>query len=516
MLLSGHLRTEARVSTSNPVVISDFRQVYEAVALPVLIIDHETWRILAVNEAALEQYGYEREEFVGLPVLEVRPPEGRAEARRVMSEAPHGFWRTTAVLHSRKDGSVFSADVWSRDAVVDGRSVRIVTIHEVTERIQLQQELQQAQKMEVVGRLAGGVAHDVNNALTTIIGAVNLLLDDFRGDPQTSNDLESVLTAARRVSLLTRRLLAFSRQQVMRVETLSLADVVARSVAMLDFLEDHVELRTRIDPGSWNVRVDAVQFEQVILNLAVNAQDAMPGGGTLLLATGNFSISPQDASNDPSVPPGDYAVLIVEDTGIGMDEITRGRAFEPFFTSKPPPEGTGLGLSTAYGIVRQSGGYIKVESEPGVGTTFRILLPRVGGSDAKAALLGESAARGARTAVVVEADEGVRRSTSRVLEGMGDTVISAGSGEDVVEMLEASDENPHLLVSALSLPGMDGRELADCLQATDPDMGVLLLSGYALEADRLNTVAGGRRVLSRPFSVESLTEAVRRVLEYDS
>lgn len=495
-------------------VIEDYRQVYEAVALPVLIIDHVSWRILAVNEAALTQYGYERDEFVGLPVLEVRPPDGQAEARQVMSELPHGFWKATAVRHCRKDGSVFSADVWSRDTVIHGRAVRIATIHEVTERLQLQQELQQAQKMEVVGRLAGGVAHDFNNALTVIIAGSHFLLDQLRHDPEIKADLESILEAADRAALLTRRLLAFSRRQVMREQVCPLAEVVARSVALLEpILGGHIELQTRIDAGSWPVRVDPLQLEQVILNMAVNARDAMPGGGTLILATANISVSARDASTIETVPPGDYAVLSVSDTGIGMDAVTRARIFEPFFTTKPPPEGTGLGLSMAYGIVRQSGGFITVESNPGSGTTFRILLPKVGRTPEEAAAVLEPAAPGGRRVLLVDSDDDVRRSTCRVLEGLGYTLVSTPSAEAALASLEGSHEVPDLLVTALTLPGMHGDGLADRLQTAVPGLRVLFVSGYAVEGNEdLKGVAGGRRILQKPFSVESLIEAVRQVL----
>lgn len=501
------------MTPSDLFVIEDYRQVYEAVALPVLIIDHASWRILAVNEAALSQYGYDREEFVGLPVLEVRPPEGQAEARQVMSEIPHGFWKTTVVRHRRKDGSVFSADVWSRDTVVDGRPVRIATIHEVTERLQLQQELQHAQKMEVVGRLAGGVAHDLNNALAAIIATSHFLLAQLRDDPEARTDLDMILKAADRAALVTRHLLAFSRQQFMRNQISPLADMVERSARLLErVLEGHIELRTQLDPGSWPVQVDAVQLEQVIMNMAVNAQDAMPGGGTLVLATANISASPRDAAKNPQVPPGDYAVLTISDTGTGMDEVTRTRIFEPFFTTKPPPDGTGLGLSVAYGIVRQSGGFITVDSDPGAGTTFRILLPRAGQTP-QATSIQERAVPGVRTVLVVDGDDGVRRSTCRVLEGLGYAVVSTASAEEALTTLDGSEEVPDLLVAALTLPGMDGAELADRLQASVPGLGVLFLSGYALEGDDYDKdVAGGRRLLQKPFSVESLTEAVRRVL----
>ncbi len=503
------------MTASDPFLIGDYRQVYDGVALPVLVIDHASWVILAANDAALEQYGYEREEFVGLSALEVRPPEGRAEAIQVMSEMPHGFWKTTAARHCRKDGSLFAADVWSRDTVVDGRPVRIATIHEVTERLQIQRELQQAQKMEVVGQLAAGVAHDFNNALTVILGGLELLMEHVGDDPDTKTDVEVIQRAAHRASVLTRHLLAFSRKQVMRVEVCSLAEVVERSVELLErVLTDHIEIRSRIDPDRWPVRVDANQLEHVIMNLAVNAQDAMPRGGVLVLATENVSVSPEDARKDPSIPPGDYAQLTVEDTGTGMDEITRARVFEPFFTTKPAPQGTGLGLSMAYGIVRQSGGFITVDSAPGVGTTFRILLPRASPTSSENTPTHEPVPPGGGPRVlVVDDDDDVRRATCRVLEGLGWTVVSVASAEQAMAAFEGSAEEPDLLVTALGLPGIDGEALADRLQSSDPRLRVLLLASYALEGDdSLRSFTGGRGLLQKPFSVESLSEAVRRVL----
>ena len=503
------------MTASDPFVIDDYRQVYDGVALPVLIIDHASWVILAVNDAALKQYGYEREEFVGLSALEVRPPEGRAEAIRVMSEMPHGFWKATAVRHCRKDGSLFTADVWSRDTVVDARPVRIATIHEVTERVQIQWELQQAQKMEVVGQLAAGVAHDFNNALTVILGGSELLMEQFRDDPDAKADLEVIQRAAHRAAVLTRHLLAFSRKQVMRVEVCSLAEVVERSVDLLErVLTDHIEIQSRIDPDSWPVRVDAIQLEHVIMNLAVNAQDAMPGGGALVLAAENVSVSPEDARKDPTIPPGDYAALTVSDTGTGMDEITRARVFEPFFTTKPAPQGTGLGLSMVYGIVRQSGGFITVDSDPGAGATFRILLPRTTLTPAEATPIHEHVpAGGGPKVLVVDDDDEVRRPTCRVLEVLGWTVVSTASAEEALAAFEGSEETPDLLVTALSLPGMDGMALADRLQSSDPGLGVLFLSSYAVEGNEsLRSFTGGRGLLQKPFSVESLSVAVRRVL----
>jgi CheY-like chemotaxis protein len=261
------------------------------------------------------------------------------------------------------------------------------------------------------------------------------------------------------------------------------------------------------------VQVDAIQFEQVLVNLAVNAQDAMPDGGMLILDTANRTVSAGDALRDPRVPAGEYAVLSVSDTGVGMDELTRARVFEPFFTTKPPPHGTGLGLSMAYGIVRQSGGYFTVESAPGQGATFRIYLPRANPPvSAATPVVGGGASR-ARVVLVVDSDDGVRRSTGRVLEGMGYAPIYAASAREALQALDASGTRPELLVTSLSLPGMDGRELADRVQAAVSGVRVLFLSGYAMEGDDdLRDIAGGRRLLKKPFSVDALIEAVRQVV----
>jgi len=373
--------SQAASAPEAPVALDRYRQIYEGVALPVLMIDAESWLIVAVNRAAVAQYGYPRDEFVGLSALDLRPPEGRAEARKVLLEMPHGFWKTSAVQHCRKDGSLLVVDVWSQDTVVDGRAVRIATISDVTERVQLQLELQQSQKMEAVGRLAGGIAHDFNNSLASIIGNAGLLRESFGDDPAWATELADILRSAERAAALTQQLLAFSRKQVMRVVLVPLNDVVLRAELLLrPAIGGHIDVQTLIAAGTGSVRVDPTQLEQAILTLAVNAQDAMPGGGALVLATRNVSLAGDETTDGSTVPAGDYAEFTMRDTGIGMDDVTRARAFEPFFTTKPPPEGTGLGLSVVYGIVRQCGGFITVDSAVGQGATFRILLPRVEGS----------------------------------------------------------------------------------------------------------------------------------------
>ncbi len=499
-----------------PAALADrYREIYEAVALPVLVIDAESWQILAVNEAAVKQYGYPRDEFVGLSVLDVRPPDGQAEARRVLSEMPHGFWKATAVRHQRKDGSIFRVDVWSRDTVIDGRAVRISTISDVTERVLLQHELQQAQKMEAVGRLAGGIAHDFNNVLTSIIGGAELLMEYVRDDAAGRDEVAAIRRAADRAASLTRQLLAFSRQQVMTVEVVPLNDVVVRTEALLRHtIGEHIELRTELADDAWAVRADASQLEQVLMNLAVNARDAMPGGGALVLATRNVSLPTGTTPAGLSIPAGDYAELTVRDTGIGMDAITRARVFEPFFTTKPAPQGTGLGLSMAYGIVRQSNGFITVESAVGEGTSFRILLPRAGrGKSLAAPATGATAAGGQQTVLVVEDEDAVRRITCRVLERLGYAVLSAADGQEALALVEASRPGLQLLVTDLIMPRMSGRELATQLVEAYPELRVLFVSGYTDEAvGNLGMLERGKAFLQKPFSVESLGDAVRRVL----
>ncbi|MHB1864035.1 MAG: ATP-binding protein [Gemmatimonadaceae bacterium] len=492
-----------------------YRQIYESVALPVLMFDAQSHRIVAVNQAAVAQYGYSREEFIGLSVLEVRPPEDHAEARKVLAAMPHGFWKASAVRHRRKDGSVFRVDVWSRDTIVGGRPMRVSTISDVNERVQLEHELRHAQKMEAVGRLAGGVAHDFNNVLTSIIGYSELLLERLGHDAPAAADVQEIRRAADRAAALTHQLLAFSRQQVMRIEIVPLDDVVERVRMLLRrVIGEDIELQTELAPATWAVRVDPGQLEQVIMNLAVNARDAMPDGGTLLLATQNVSL-PEDALADAlTIPAGDYAELLVRDTGIGMDAITRARVFEPFFTTKPAPEGTGLGLSMVYGIIRQSNGFITVESAPGSGTTFRILLPRAGrATPLSTAPVSAPSGDGHRTVLVVEDEDAVRRITCRVLERLGYTVIAAADGEAALAIAASRAPIIDLLVTDLVMPRMNGRELADQLAATFPGLRVLFVSGYTGEAiGRHGLLRPGTGFLQKPFSIESLSEAVKKVL----
>lgn len=494
--------------------IDRYREIFEGVALPVLVIDAESWKILSVNEAAVSEYGYTRDEFVGLPALEVRPPEGRREALKVLSEIPHGFWKTTAVQHRRKDGSVFRADVWSRDTFVGGRAVRICTVNDVTDRMLLQHELQQAQKMEAVGRLAAGIAHDFNNVLTSVIGGIDLL-EHGADDPAMADELAEIRSAAESAAALTRKLMAFSRQQALRIETIPLEEVVRAAEPLLDrMMGEGIEVRKDLGAGTWPVRLDPNQMEQVVLDLAMNARDAMPEGGTLTVTTRNVSFDEAATFDGLTLPAGEYAELALEDTGIGMDPVTRSRVFEPFFSTNPMPGGTGLGLSVAFGIIRQSGGFITVDSTLEEGSTFRVLLPRADAPAPVAAPSAEEAPADSRVALVVDAEDAVRSETCRVLEDLGFAVLSAASGDEAVAVAEANAPRLDLLLTDMVLPRMTGHDLALQLASDHPELRVLFVSGYGDDAERhLDMLEADAGFLRKPFSIEALGEAVHQVLD---
>ncbi|HKK93726.1 MAG TPA: ATP-binding protein [Longimicrobiales bacterium] len=366
-----------------------------------------------------------------------------------------------------------------------------------------------------------GIAHDFNSVLATIIGGTELLIERIGDDPRTLGELEEIRGVAQRAATLTRELLAFSRQQVMRVDVTSLDRVVGRTETMLaPILEPDVEVRTHVGDATWPVRVDEGQMEQVLVNLAVNAQDAMPEGGVFTMATSNRTLESDTRVAGVLVPAGDYVELTLDDTGIGMDEMTRTRVFEPFFTTKPPPEGTGLGLSVAYGIIRQFGGFMSVASAPGEGATFRILLPR---ADEEAAawedeVRAEPAPRvrsdeSRRTVLFVEDEDALRRIGSRVLERLDFDVLSAAGRAEALALLEASTPALDLLVTDVVMPGMDGTEVAAAVSDLYPRVPVLFISGYSVEAGgRLGTLGPGRAFLQKPYSIESIAESVRALL----
>jgi two-component system, cell cycle sensor histidine kinase and response regulator CckA len=386
---------------------------------------------------------------------------------------------------------------------------------DVTETKTLEAQFRQAQKMEAVGQLAGGIAHDFNNLLMVIRGHTDLLLN--AGGAQPRENIVQIQKAADRAASLTRQLLAFSRMQVLQPEVLDLNRVVAEMASMIERLfGSNIEFIFNTEPELGRVRADAGQIEQVLLNLAVNARDAMPGGGCLRIRTENVTFAPGDARALPAIGDGKYAALIVRDTGEGMDAETQARIFEPFFTTKEKGRGTGLGLATVYGIVKQSGGFIVVDSAPAQGTAFTIYLPRVDGveSVAKAAPTPEVARHGAETILVVDDESGIRDLAAEYLEGCGYTVLTASGGIEARDLLAKYGSPIHVLLTDTVMPRMTGHELVQTVSALRPEIKIIYMSGY-LEFNASAQIQSGDGALyiQKPFSLDALGKIVRSALE---
>ncbi len=387
----------------------------------------------------------------------------------------------------------------------------------MTERSRAEAAMRQSQRLEAVGRLAGGVAHDFNNMLTAITGYGEMLRAGLpEGDP-LREDADEILKAADRAAGLTRQLLAFSRQQVLQARLVSLNDSVRDMEKMLRrLIGEDIEFVTRLDPDLRLAKTDPSQVQQVILNLCVNARDAMPHGGTLTIETANVELDAHAVAEHSITAPGQYVQLAVTDTGVGMDAETKSRLYEPFFTTKPSEKGTGLGLATVYGIVKQSGGEIWVYSEPGHGTTFKVFFPAVSsvGELAVPAARPASSVVGSETILLAEDEDAVRRLAHRVLERAGYTVLLAGSGADAEKLARAHEGTIHLLVTDMVMPGIGGRELAERLRALRPDIRVLYLSGYTdSTVTQKGLLDAGDSFLQKPFTTDALARKVRETID---
>ncbi len=391
------------------------------------------------------------------------------------------------------------------------RSLALHVVRDVSERKRLEQRLQESEKMEALGRLVGGVAHDFNNLLTAITLYSDLLRE--QGPQPPRREAEEIHLAAERGSAMVRQLLAFARQQPMQPRVVSLKEVVASMRGMLEtLLGADIELITDFAEARDAVRLDPAQMQEVILNLVLNARDAMPTGGRLRIETGDCSLSARSARRYPELHPGRYVTLSVVDTGHGMDEQVRARVFEPFFTTKKVGEGTGLGMAMVYGIVTQSGGSLTVSSKPGKGTRVHILLPRAA---AQPQLLGRSevpvTAAGSETVLVLEDDAAVRTSIAHLLTQSGYRVIQGSDGAQGISLARAHEGPIHLLVSDVVMPGIGGRDAARSIRQLHPETKVLFISGYPAKA---RTAAADSLLLYKPFSRAVLTQKVREVLDH--
>lgn len=470
-------------------------------------------RLQMVNRHWESVFGWTQEEARGRDILaDLYPdPEYRSLVRGYIQNPPPGWAELRT--HTR-DGRTLDT-LWAHVVLSDGTSIGFG--QDVTEMRRLEAQLRQSQKMEALGKLAGGVAHDFNNLLTVISGYSEILLEELAEDAPSREPVEEIAAAAQRAAAFTRQLLAFSRKQMLAPKKLDLNNTIREAEKMLRrVIGEDIQLETSFAPNLAPITADPSQLEQVLLNLAVNARDAMPQGGKLLIETELVVFDEFSPTIPADVSPGRYVLLTVTDTGCGMSEEIRRHAFEPFFTNKGPGKGTGLGLAVVHGVIKQSGGHVEVFSELGKGTSFKIFLPCVESVEQWESPLTvvPPVPRGTETVLLVEDEEAVRAFTRRVLQNCGYTVLEASNGEEAMSLCADLQAPFHLLLSDVVMPGLGGRSLADQLLAKYPQMKVLFLSGYADDAVmRHGVLQEQTNFLQKPFSPIALARKVRQVLD---
>jgi PAS domain S-box-containing protein len=491
---------------------------------PLAVVEWDLdFRVTDWNPSAERMFGYSRQEAAGQHASFIVPPHFRRHVDQVWQELLNqkGGVRSTND-NITKDGRIISCE-WYNTPLVDesGRVLGAASLaQDVTERVALEERLRQSQKMEAVGRLAGGVAHDFNNLLTVILGYSQILSESLPAGSRLADSTVQIKSAADRASGITRQLLAFSRKQVLSPRVISLNDIVLNLDSLLRrLIGEDIEVLTVPSNDLGSVKADPGQIEQVIMNLALNARDAMPRGGKLTLETSNAQLDESYAQRHQPAEPGRYVMLAVTDTGHGMSPETQARIFEPFYTTKEVGKGTGLGLSMVYGIVKQSGGYIWVYSEPDRGTTFKIYLPRVDqpaegtGADNRT----KSVQRGTETILLVEDDPQLLQLSSSVLVHCGYKLLVAGSPEEGIEICKANHRDIRLLVTDVVMPRMNGRQLAEQIQKVSPHVKVLYISGYTSNAIvHYGVLDPGLWFLPKPFTLSALVAKVREVLDSDA
>ena len=492
-----------------------FRALIENSSDMLLLVDGRG-AIRLWSPAASEALGWSEREVLDSKAIDLVHPEDReavAKAFQAVSSAGG-----SSVLHRarmrHRDGGYRVVDGVGRDLQDDPDvGAVVINVRDVTEQVRTEELLLQSQKLDSIGRLAGGIAHDFNNLLTVILCSAESegeALD--AGKSVSREDIDQIREAGERARDLTRHLLAFARRQVIAPTTVDLNAMLGGSERLLQrLLGETIRLETMVEPGLWPVRCDPAQMEQVLFNLAVNARDAMPSGGALSIGAANVHLGP----GQPDLPTGDWVRLRVRDSGNGMSRDVKEHLFEPFFTTKPSGRGTGLGLATVYGIVRQAGGQVRVESDPGKGTTFDVFLPRTEPVPAEARPVSRASAHGGtETVLLVEDDPGVRNASARALRLAGYRVVTAAGAAGAIEAAEAETSPPTLLVTDVIMPDTTGRELADRLRSGQPGLRVLFLSGYALDVIGPHGVLDdGESFLAKPFTSSALLSKVRQVLD---
>ncbi|MBI2394551.1 MAG: PAS domain S-box protein [Deltaproteobacteria bacterium] len=511
--LEASVRDLERVQEERARLVTAIQQAAESI-----IVTDARARIQYVNPAFEVLTGYTLADVAG-------------QTPRVLKSGRHdeafyrGLWEAIGegrtwrgrIVNRRKDGALYTEDTTIsavRDAA--GAIVSYVAVkRDITRELQLEEQLQQAQKMESIGRLAGGVAQDFNNLLLGLRNYVEFALEEPSIGAQTRDDLNSAVALVERAAGLTGQLLAFSRKQALAKVTLNVNDLIAALTKMLArVLGEHVDVRFVAAPGLGNTSADPGQIEQVIVNLAINARDAMPDGGRIVIETSNVTLSPDDVALRPDVSQGRYVLITVTDTGCGMDEQIQGRLFEPFFTTKELGKGTGLGLATVFGIVKQHGGDIRVQSEPGMGSTFKVYLPRTDEPARDRLAPAAVPKKGTETILLVEDDESVRKATCRVIEKLGYVVLSATGARDAEDLMALRGGEIDLLLTDVVMPERNGRQLYDSLVTRFPGLRVLFMSGYTDQIiGHEGTLGPGIAFLQKPFSRHELAAKIRHALD---
>jgi PAS domain S-box-containing protein len=495
-----------------------YRLLFDANPFPMVVIDRQGLTFLAVNEAAVEQYGWSREEFLKMTVADLRPP-GDVLPERMLRLAKD-FSATGAATfigqrHCKKNGTVIEVEITTRAIEFDGKPAALSLAMDVTERNRVEEQLRQSQKMEAVGQLTGGIAHDFNNILNVIMANLEAMTEEHV-EPVIKRRLGRIGNAVDRAVDLTRRLLTFSRKQPLRAEVADINQLVAGTAKLLQrSLGPQIEINTVLSDDLWPVKVDRAQLEAALVNLCVNARDAMPEGGRLLIGTRNQTLDSGYAAKNPDVAPGEYAMLSVTDSGSGMAPAVLAQVFDPFFTTKRAGKGTGLGLSMVYGFIKQSKGHISVESEVGDGTTFRIYLPRTDEPVVERLPRPQvEMKRGRERVLVVEDDSEVRVTTVEQLKTLGYEVNCAGDGAAALAAIKAASEPYDLLLTDVMMPRLNGKALADEVALRWPKTKVVFMSGYAGDSIvHEGVVAAGVLLLSKPFAKSELSQMVRRALD---
>jgi PAS domain S-box-containing protein len=495
-----------------------FRELFESAKDILFTFDLEG-NIISLNKSAEEVLGWPREDLLKRNIKNLVAPEHLGICSQMMQRVlTEEFLQNVEINLIRKDGRRVLLETTARLIHSDGKKIGVQGIaRDVTERRHLENMLQQSQKLEAVGRLSGGVAHDFNNLLCVISGHTDLLMERAEPTGPALRSLTQIKKAVESAASLTRQLLTFSRKQLFHPRVLDLNLTVVETEKLLGrLIGEHIELVATLDPALGHVLADPFQVEQVLVNLVLNARDAMPQGGKLTIETSNADLEETNPTRRSMVPPGKYVLLAVTDTGVGMSPETQSRIFEPFFTTKAFGEGTGLGLATVYGIVKQSGGFIWVYSEQGCGTRFKIYFPREDRplTPSLSSNFCLDSCRGTETVLLVEDAEPLRALIREFLADSGYTILDAGNGSDATRIGQQHDGPIHLLLSDVVMPGIGGMQLAEQMKALRPQIRVLYMSGYPNDGIVQSGVLGtGVALLEKPFTRDTLLQKVRNVLD---